>query len=194
MRGPIVEVAGWLEEAEALDIAEDERYGEDDGRELPKWMKNKRERLAKIREAKAALEREAGAVRRPSARRKPNGRQAREVSADAGYCSEENLAVLPKRHIRGCLAAGRRKHGTASATSSRKPAGPLRRAMATRPKRGGHRNRYRLRKHTVEPVLGQIKEAQGIRRFLLRGFEKVGLEWQLICASHNLRKLTKAMA
>ena len=78
------EVAGWLEEAEALDIAEDERYGEDDGRELPKWMKNKRERLAKIREAKAALEREAGAVRRPSARRKPNGRQAREVSADAG--------------------------------------------------------------------------------------------------------------
>ena len=39
-----------------------------------------------------------------------------------------------------------------------------------------------------------FKKAQGIRRFLLRGFEKVGLEWQLICTSHNLRKLTKAMA
>jgi len=122
------------------------------------------------------------------------GRQAREVSADAGYCSEENLAMLSKRHIRGYLATGRRKHATASATGSRAPAGPLRRAMATRLKRGGHRSRYRLRKHTVESVFGQIKEAQGIRRFLFRGFEKVALEWQLICASHNLRKLTKAMA
>ena len=56
------EVAGWLKATEALDIAEDERYGEDDGSELPKWMKNKRERLAKIREAKAALEKEASAT------------------------------------------------------------------------------------------------------------------------------------
>ena len=122
------------------------------------------------------------------------GRQAREVSADAGYCSEKNLASLRKRHIRGYLATGRRKHGTASATNAKKTTGPLRSAMATRLKRGGHRSRYRLRKHTVEPVFGQIKEAQGIRRFLLRGIEKVQREWQIICASHNLRKMMKAMA
>lgn len=49
--------------------------------------------------------------------------------------------------------------------------------------------RYRLRKQTVEPVLGQIKEARGIRRFRLRGFQQVSGEWKLICATHNLLKL-----
>ena len=66
--------------------------------------------------------------------------------------------------------------------------------MRARLRRGDHRSRYRLRKQTAEPVFGQIKEAQGIRRFLLRGIEKVQREWQIICASHNLRKMTKAMA
>jgi hypothetical protein len=48
---------------------------------------------------------------------------------------------------------------------------------------------YRMRKAVVEPVFGQIKEARGFRRFLLRGLEKVQAEWQLICATHNLLKL-----
>jgi Transposase DDE domain len=49
--------------------------------------------------------------------------------------------------------------------------------------------RYALRKSTVEPVFGQIKEARGIRRFRLRGLFKVTSEWRLICATHNLLKL-----
>ncbi len=49
--------------------------------------------------------------------------------------------------------------------------------------------RYALRKSTVEPVFGQIKEARGIRRFRLRGVLKVTSEWKLICATHNLLKL-----
>jgi transposase len=48
---------------------------------------------------------------------------------------------------------------------------------------------YALRKSTVEPVFGQIKEARGIRRFRLRGLTKVASEWKLICATHNLLKL-----
>ena len=51
------------------------------------------------------------------------------------------------------------------------------------------RARYRLRKAVVEPVFGQIKEARGIRRFRLRGLERAGGEWKLICATHNLLKL-----
>jgi hypothetical protein len=43
--------------------------------------------------------------------------------------------------------------------------------------------RYALRKSTVEPVFGQIKEARGIRRFRLPGLFKVTSEWRLICAS-----------
>ena len=45
---------------------------------------------------------------------------------------------------------------------------------------------YAQRKTIVEPVNGQIKEARGLRRFLLRGLEKVDPEWHLIAASHNL--------
>jgi len=48
---------------------------------------------------------------------------------------------------------------------------------------------YALRKSTVEPVFGQIKEVRGIRRFRLRGLTKVASEWKLICTTHNLLKL-----
>ena len=49
--------------------------------------------------------------------------------------------------------------------------------------------RYALRKTTVEPVFGQIKEWRDTRRFRLRGLELVSGEWKLICATHNLCKL-----
>ena len=48
---------------------------------------------------------------------------------------------------------------------------------------------YAKRKAIVEPVNGQIKEARGLRRFLLRGLEKVDAEWHLLAATHNLLKL-----
>lgn len=48
---------------------------------------------------------------------------------------------------------------------------------------------YDLRKATVEPVFGQIKEVRGLRRFRFRGLRRVQCEWQLICATHNLLKL-----
>jgi hypothetical protein len=48
---------------------------------------------------------------------------------------------------------------------------------------------YAQRKAIVEPVNGQIKEARSLRRFLLRGLEKVNVEWHLIAATHNLLKL-----
>ena len=51
---------------------------------------------------------------------------------------------------------------------------------------------YKMRKAVVEPVFGQIKEARGFRKFLLRGLEKVQAEWKLICATHNLLKLFRS--
>jgi len=48
---------------------------------------------------------------------------------------------------------------------------------------------YARRKHTVEPVFGIIKEAMGLRQFLLRGLEKVTLEWELACTAYNLKRL-----
>jgi transposase len=121
------------------------------------------------------------------------GRNPDEVSADAGYCSDANLRTLIRRHIEGYIATGRQKHGTKSATTSKAPRpGSLIAKMSTKLKRAGHRSRYRLRKLTVEPVFGQVKEARGFRQFLLRGIEKVRLEWALICTAHNLGKLARA--
>ena len=51
------------------------------------------------------------------------------------------------------------------------------------------RQRYGLRKETVEPVFGQVKEGRGFRQFLLRSLQKVNWEWLLICTGHNLLKL-----
>ena len=48
---------------------------------------------------------------------------------------------------------------------------------------------YRLRKCTVEPVIGIIKETIGFRQFSLRGLEAVTGEWNLVCLAFNLKRL-----
>jgi transposase len=54
------EVDRWLAAAEAADAEEDNAFGKDKrGDEMPAWIADKEKRLAKIREAKAALEAEA---------------------------------------------------------------------------------------------------------------------------------------
>jgi transposase len=121
------------------------------------------------------------------------GRQAQEMSADAGYCSEDNLKELKRRHINGYIATGRQKHGEVEAAGARKKKlGAYAYAMWQKLRRGGRRSRYRLRKQTVEPVFGQIKQGRGFRQFLLRGIRKVSVEWSLICTAHNLLKLAAA--
>ena len=42
--------------------------------------------------------------------------------------------------------------------------------------------------HDVEPVFGNIKQNHGFRRFMLRGKEKVAIEWGLIAIAQNIRK------
>jgi hypothetical protein len=49
--------------------------------------------------------------------------------------------------------------------------------------------RYALRKQTVEPVFGIIKSVMGFRQFLLRGLEKTGHEWTLVCLAWNLKRM-----
>ena len=114
-----------------------------------------------------------------------------ELSADAGYCSEELLAVLERRHIRGYVSTGRRRHKESQTTRGLRPPTPGTRVagMDARIKRGGWASKYRRRKCTVEPVFGQIKHARGFRQFLLRGEENVSCEWSMLCTAHNLLKL-----
>jgi len=48
---------------------------------------------------------------------------------------------------------------------------------------------YKLRQQTVEPVFGIVKSVLGFRQFLLRGVNKVSLEWKLVCIAYNFRRL-----
>jgi len=265
------EVARWLKAAETADRRDDASLGaERRGDEMPDWIADKQQRLAKIRAARAALEAEARAQAEAKARakgddddpgdkprrgRKPThppgtpkaktqrnftdpdsrimlgrdgiiqayngqaavdataqvivahalsnsaadapclvpltdaitqnmGRVPKEISADAGYCSEVNLAALKAREINAYIATGQAKRPTGGTVG-----GPLTQAMRRKLKLGGHRSRYRLRKQLPEPVFGQIKQARGFRQFLLRGLDNVQDEWSLVCTAHNLTKL-----
>ena len=121
------------------------------------------------------------------------GELPEELSADAGYCSEENLKLLNRKGIRGYVATGRRRHGKETATGARPPReGTCRAEMDRKLKREGRDGRYRLRKITVEPVFGQIKQARRFRQFLMRGVENARREWTLVCIAHNLNKLVSA--
>ncbi len=42
---------------------------------------------------------------------------------------------------------------------------------------------------TVEPTFATIKAALGLRQFLLRGLEKVRIEWNLTCLAYNMRRM-----
>lgn len=112
--------------------------------------------------------------------------------ADAGYCSEENLARLGDDDPE-CLIATRNLHNNPKPRSGR--AGPLRKGATlveqmdrkVSTKRG--RALYKKRQHMVEPVFGQVKDGRGARRFMRRGKKAADSEWKLLMATHNLLKL-----
>ncbi len=270
------EVKAWFARAAAVDAEEDRTHGrERRGDELPDWVADKQQRLARLREAKATLEAEAkapppgddgpgpstGMMDHGKPRRAPNGgppdraqrnftdpdsriqpsrdgviqgynaqiavdgahqiilaqrvqttaadrgalaplvkairRDLRanpdELSGDAAYCDEANLAFLARRRITAYLAPGRARHGGGDPAGRRRSRkGSRVAAMAAKLRRAGRRSRYRLRKQVVEPVFGQVKAARRFRQFLLRGLDKVRYEWAMICTVHNLLKLAKA--
>ena len=53
---------------------------------------------------------------------------------------------------------------------------------------------YGLRKITVEPVIGNIKQNIGLREFLLRGLDNVKIEMNIACIAHNLMKIWRLSA
>ena len=120
------------------------------------------------------------------------GQKPREVLADSGYGSEGNFKYLRRRHIDGYVATERQKHGETRLPCKRGPL-PKRATAVERMKRKLQtqvgRKIYALRKVIVEPVFGQIKQARGFRQFLVRGLEKVQMEWALVCLTHNILKL-----
>ncbi len=124
-----------------------------------------------------------------------NGTPPKELTADAGYASEANFAALEEARVHALIALRRYRHDEppdadpAPARSSNR--WPHRNEMRRRLSRPEGKALYKLRKQTVEPVIGQIKGARGFRQFLCRGLAAVQAEWALVCTAHNLLKLAK---
>jgi transposase len=121
-------------------------------------------------------------------------RKPKQLSADSGYYSEENVKALRREKIDDYVCPDRLKHGEKPPpTRGRPPAGlsfidQVRRKLRT--KKG--RLIYGLRKQLPEPVFGQMKRCRGLNQFLLRGDEKADAEWSLWCTTHNLMKMWAA--
>lgn len=114
-----------------------------------------------------------------------------QLLADAGYCSEANLAALSVDDP-DCFIATRNMRHTKPRHGRR---GPLPRGaslvdrMDRKVSTVAGRALYRLRSVLVEPVFGQLKDARGVLRFLLRGKAGAASEWKLLMGTHNLLKL-----
>jgi transposase len=114
--------------------------------------------------------------------------QAIPATLDNGYYSEAAAQALEDLGFTPYIATGRQKHHAPAAEASAVPATAQER-MAAKVRTPEGKALYARRKVIVEPVFGQIKEARGFRRFLLRGLEKIRGEWRLVCLTHNLLKL-----
>jgi hypothetical protein len=96
------EVDRWLAAAEAADAEEDKLHGNRRGDEMPKWVADKEQRIAKLRAAKAELEAEAKAAAEEERRRRAEAEEKR-------------------------IAAGRKKNGFAPKPPSDEPDGTAQR-------------------------------------------------------------------
>jgi transposase len=114
---------------------------------------------------------------------------------DNGYWSESNVQAFETRGIEPYIATGREAHHNSWRTFfAEDPVPPPEDAspkvkMAYKLQTEIGKAIYRLRKCTVEPVIGIIKEVMGFRQFSLRGLASAAGEWCLVCLAFNLRRL-----
>jgi transposase len=92
----------------------------------------------------------------------------------------------------GCPLAARCLNGAAKARGvMRDESQPQRDRLAARMSTDEAKTLYAQRAPVVEGVIGVIKHAMGVRRFLTRGRASVANEWLWICAAYNLRKILR---
>ena len=114
--------------------------------------------------------------------------QAIPATLDNGYYSEAAVEALATLGFDPYIAIGRQRHHDPQALVLETPATAQER-MAAKVRTPAGKALYARRTVIVEPVFGQIKEARGFRRFLLRGLANIRGEWRLVCLTHNLLKV-----
>lgn len=116
------------------------------------------------------------------------------LTADAGYCSTNNLEACEQRGLDAYISTSRQQHGKRPRPSRGRAARDLdtRGRMDRKLRSKAGQAIYALRKTVVEPVFGQIKGSRRLDRFRLRGLQQVSGEWALMATTHNLLKLFRA--
>ncbi len=122
------------------------------------------------------------------------------AALDNGFFSEANIVGMEARGIEPYIATGREPHHKSwRALVAEQPMPPPddaspRVKMAYKLQTEIGQAIYCLRKCTVEPVIGIIKEILGFRQFSLRGLPAAAGEWCLVCLAFNLKRLHILMA
>jgi transposase len=121
--------------------------------------------------------------------------QPEAAALDNGYFSPATISGLEARGIDPYVATGREPHHRSwQERFAEQPAPPPDDAslivkMAYKLQTAIGKAIYGLRKSTVEPVIGIIKETLGFRQFSLRGLAAVAGEWCLVCLAYDLKRL-----
>jgi transposase len=122
------------------------------------------------------------------------------AALDNGYWGPATQQALDKRGMEAYIATGHDTHHKSwQAFFAETPAPPPADAspkvkMAYKLQTEIGQAIYRLRKCTVEPVIGVIKEVLGFRQFSLRGLVAAAGEWTLVCLAFNLKRLHVLLA
>ena len=125
----------------------------------------------------------------------PKVGQPKAAAMDNGYFSQTNISDCEKRGIDPYIATGREPHHLDWHTFfQEQPEPPAEDAspkvkMAYKLQTEIGQAIYRLRKSTVEPIIGIIKEILGFRQFSLRGLRAAAGEWCLVCLAFNLKRM-----
>lgn len=125
----------------------------------------------------------------------PRLEKPKAAAMDNGYFSTANITACEQRSIEPYIATGREAHyldlQTLIAERPEAPGGEAtpREKMAYKLQTEVGQAIYRLRKCTVEPVIGIIKEVLGFRQFSLRGLLPAAGEWCLVCLAFNLKRM-----
>ncbi|MEW6233741.1 MAG: transposase, partial [Chloroflexota bacterium] len=162
----------------------------------------------------AVVDQESLLIVAPSLSNHPNDKQEAEPAIDAvspqvgkpkaaaldnGYFSEANVTALEQRGVEPYIATGREPHHKSwHSFFDELPEPPPENAspkvkMAYKLQTEIGQAIYRLRKCTVEPVIGIIKEVLGFRQFSLRGLLAAAGEWCLVCLAFNLKRMHTLM-
>lgn len=117
-----------------------------------------------------------------------------QLIADTGFTSEKNILNCEAVGIEPLFAVAKEEHHPRWRERHSEPsplpkgATPMQ-TMAHKLKTKAGRTAYALRKQTIEPVFGIIKQVMGFRQFSLRGLKKVQGEWTLVCLAWNVKRM-----